>query len=139
MKKGIKVLKIGGPDELLDFLSQLEKGDTSKLEELMEKVGEENHCNDPLCLSCCLGQNNDSPEKAVDAAVATFALLPREEMNKMAGLMFGLISAMFLESESPVDREIARKWGAVKGLFRKNNEKFAFATDPGNEGEGAKH
>jgi len=140
-KPRVKVIQAGSLDELMGFLQKLEKGDSEEIEAMLEAAPEvaQEHCADPMCPTCMHATTKDTDEKAnrVEACMQT---LTRDELVFAATCLFGLVASIYDVTE---DENLWKPLGigihVMKQNLRKKNEKFAFATDPGKHGEGAKH
>ena len=145
----VKVVKLDGKADLLDFLKKLETVESREdMEALLEEVDksvppldvdDEDPCDNPMCPHCMW--LHGIPEREVgDRVMECVQVLTHQELvNGFTGL-YGIVSTMYrdLPDDDPNMKQLGLQIAKLVAGLRKVNEKFAFATDSG-QGEGAKH
>lgn len=112
--------------DLIDFLEKVTSGEIP--EELTSD--DKKDCGSPLCPGCSARRHKGDPELVGTGVEQTMALLTHDQLAKFSALLWGTITVQ--------DGDIETAFKAV-AFMRKQNEKFALATQPHSTGEGAKH
>lgn len=135
----IKIVGVKGADELMNFLQRLQEGDASVLQELEERAEADKPCDNPMC-PVCMWRHDRTSDEIGKAVLECVKLLTHEQLVRFSTVLYGAAARAFDECDDPeVGKPLGRAINDINKMMRAENEKFAFATNPGNEGEGAKH
>lgn len=136
MTRKIKMVK-GSAEDLLEFLQKLASGSQEEVEQAFdEAIGVP--CDSPVC-PVCMWKHKRSPDEIAKRVHECFALLDKTELIQGLTLIYGAAAKAYDEFNGPEALELGRLLGDAIKYLRMTNEKFAFATEPNNDGEGAKH